>query len=233
MLAILVAFSGIVGVVPMPILAAVLIYAAVGSLRAGALSTIWRTGRIPQIALTATFVATLFLPVAIAVGLGVVLSLLLQLNQGALDLRVTELKPRPDGRYVESPAPDVLPSWTVTLLDVYGSLYYAGAKTLEVRLPAPGGAERPVVVLRLRGHTRLGATSVVILDRYAKRLGDAGGRLFLSGVDKELGEQLARTGKFPKDGDAQVVTATQVIGESSDDAYAEAQRWLADQDKSG
>jgi SulP family sulfate permease len=116
----------------------------------------------------------------------------------------------------------------VTLLDVYGSLYYAGAKTLAARLPDPGGAERPVVVLRLRGRTRLGATSVVVIDGYAKRLADAGGRLFLSGVDTDLAEQLTHAGRLRGGGDVQVVTATQVIGESSDKAYAEAQRWLAD-----
>lgn len=228
MLAILVVFSGIVGVVPMPILAAVLIYAAVGSLRAGAIGTIWRTGRMSQIAVTSTFLATLFLPVAVAVGLGVALSLLLQLNREALDLRVTQLQPRPGGRFAERPAPATLPSRTVTLLDVYGSLYYAGAKTLAARLPDPGGAERPVVVLRLRGRTRLGATSVVVIDGYAKRLADAGGRLFLSGVDTDLAEQLTHAGRLRGGGDVQVVTATQVIGESSDKAYAEAQRWLAD-----
>jgi SulP family sulfate permease len=228
MLAILAVFSGIVGVVPMPILAAVLIYAAVGSLRAGAIGTIWRTGRMSQIAVTSTFLATLFLPVAVAVGLGVALSLLLQLNREALDLRVTQLQPRPGGRFAERPAPATLPSRTVTLLDVYGSLYYAGAKTLAARLPDPGGAERPVVVLRLRGRTRLGATSVVVIDGYAKRLADAGGRLFLSGVDTDLAEQLTHAGRLRGGGDVQVVTATQVIGESSDKAYAEAQRWLAD-----
>jgi SulP family sulfate permease len=172
MLTILVAFSGIVGVVPMPILAAVLIYAAVSSLRAGAIGTIWRTGRMSQIAVTSTFLGTLFLPVAVAVGVGVALSLLLQLNREALDLRVTQLQPRPGGRFAERPAPATLPSRTVTLLDVYGSLYYAGAKTLAARLPDPGGAKRPVVVLRLRGRTRLGATSVVVIDGYAKRLAD-------------------------------------------------------------
>jgi SulP family sulfate permease len=142
------------------------------------------------------------------------------------------LEPRPDGRFTEQPAPATLPSWTVTLLDVYGSLYYAGAKTLATRLPDPSGAERPVVVLRLPGRTRLRATSVLVIDGYAKRLAGAGGRLFLNGVDTDLAAQLDRTGKLPAGGDVQVVTATQVIGESSDQAYAEAQRWLADQEKS-
>ena len=135
MLAILVVFSGIVGKVVMPTLAAVLIYAAIGSLRSGAIGTILRTGRTSQIAFGTTLVATLLLPVAAAVGLGVALSLLLQLNNEALDLKVVRLEPRPDGRFAESPSPERLPSNAVTLLDVYGSLYYAGAKTLAARLP--------------------------------------------------------------------------------------------------
>ena len=94
MLLILALFSGVVGAVAMPTLAALLIYAAAGSLRFGQIATIWRTGLTSQIAIATTFVATLLLPVATAVGLGVVLSLLLQLNQAALDLKVVELVPR-------------------------------------------------------------------------------------------------------------------------------------------
>ena len=48
--------------------------------------------------MVATFVATLFLPVAAAVGVGVALSLLLQLNQEAMDLTVVELVPTDDHR---------------------------------------------------------------------------------------------------------------------------------------
>lgn len=229
MLAILVVFSGVVGVVAMPTLAAVLIYAAVGSVRTGAVGTILRTGRSSQIAVVTTFLATLLLPVAAAVGIGVVLSLLLQLNREALDLKVTELEPLPNGRFAERPGPAILPDDSVTLLDVYGSLYYAGAKTLAARLPDPAGTERPVVVLRLRGRTRLGATSFVVLDAYARRLEDAGGRLFLSGVDSALLEQMERSGRVDTKGAVQVFPATELIGESSDLAYAEAQSWLAAQ----
>jgi sulfate permease, SulP family len=227
MLAILVAFAGIVGQVVIPTLAAVLIYAAIGSLRSGAIGTIWRTGRTSQIAFTTTVVATLFLPVAAAVAIGVALSLLLQLNSEALDLKVVRLEPLPGGRFAEGPAPARLPSNAVTLLDVYGSLYYAGAKTLAARLPETAGAERPVVVLRLRGRTQLGASSVVILDAYAARLAAVGGRLILSGVAAELVKQLRRTGRGHLDADVSAFPATNVIGDSSDEAYREAERWLA------
>ena len=103
MLLILALFSGIVGVVAMPTLAALLIYAGAGSLRLGEIGTIWRTGVTSQIAIASTFIATLLLPVATAVGLGVVLSLLLQLNQAALDLKVVELVPGAGGGLEESP----------------------------------------------------------------------------------------------------------------------------------
>ena len=116
-------------------------------------------------------------------------------------MRVTELEPRPEGRYAERPAPATLPSRAVMMLDVYGSLYSAGAKTLSARLPEPGGSVQPGVVLRLRGRTRLGATSVVVIEGYAKRVADVGGRLFLSGVDPDLADQLAHTGTLAARGD--------------------------------
>ena len=87
----------------MPTLAAVLVYAAYSSLRFSQVFTIVRTNRIAQIAMISTFVATLLLPVAVAVGLGLVLSLLLQLNREALDLRVVERVHRPDGLVDERP----------------------------------------------------------------------------------------------------------------------------------
>ena len=159
MVVILVAFSGVVAEVAMATLAAILIFAGVGSLRPAEVATIWRTGPNSQIAVVATFVATLVLPVAAAVGIGLVISLLLQLNQEAIDLAVVQLEVDDEGRFVETPPPARLPSHTVVVLDVYGSLFYAGSRTLQVRLPDPSGAERPAVVLRLRGRTSLGPRS--------------------------------------------------------------------------
>jgi sulfate permease, SulP family len=231
MLAILVAFSGIVGRVAMPTLAAVLIYAAIGSIRIGGIETVFRTGRTSQIAIVTTFLATLFLSIPQAVGIGVALSLLLQLNKEALDLAVVELVPRLDGRFDERPAPARLRSRDVTLIDVYGSLYYAGSRTLQVKLPDPAGAESPVVVLRLRGRTALGATAFVVLAAYADRLQELGGRLFLSGVDPGLFRQLQRARRVDVDGRVHVFEATRVVGESSAEAYRQAQAWLDERDR--
>jgi SulP family sulfate permease len=160
------------------------------------------------------------------VGIGVALSLLLQLNREALDLSVVELVRRPDGRFAEQPAPERLPSRSVTVLDVYGSLYYAGARTLEAQLPDPAGAVAPVVVLRLRGRTALGATGFSVLAGYARRLDTVGGRLYLSGVDPILMEQARRNRQLDVTGPVRAFAATELIGESTEQAVLDAEAWL-------
>jgi sulfate permease, SulP family len=224
MLVILVAFSGLVAKVALPTLGAILIFAAIGSLRFGEVATILRTGPTSRIAVITTFAATLFLPVAAAVGIGVALSLLLQLNTEAMDLTVVELVPRADGQFEEHPAPKALTSQHITILDVYGSLLYAGSRTLQAHLPDPAGTEAPVVVLRLRGRTSLGATFIKVASDYADRLAEAGGRLYLSGLQPSLTERLRRNGSI--EGPERAFEATPVIGESTRAAYRDAEAWL-------
>lgn len=48
-----------------------------------------------------------------------------------------ELRELSDGRIEEHKPPKELTSDAVTVLDVYGNLFYAGARTLERLLPVP------------------------------------------------------------------------------------------------
>ncbi|TLG15723.1 SulP family inorganic anion transporter [Nocardia cyriacigeorgica] len=221
MLAILVVFAPLVGEVPMPTLAAVLIMAAFGAMDPVRLSAIWSSGSTSRIALAATFLVTLLLPVTAAVGIGVALSLILQLNREAMDLKVVRLAVRGD-HLVEVPAPRRLIDGEIVILDVYGSLFYAGARTLQARLPDPSGARAPTVILRLRGRTTVSATFLAVVADYVRRLDEVDGALYLSGVDARvrdfwtdelLDKQGVRLEFFP---------ATATIGESTLAAYAQA-----------
>ena len=223
MLIILVALSGVVGKVAMPTLAAVLVFAAVGSLRPREIATVLRTGRTSQIAFVTTFTATLFLPVAAAVGIGVALSLLLQLNQETVDLKVVRLIPDDRGRFMEAPVPPRLDDDDIVVLDVYGSLFYAGARTLQLRLPDPSHARRPAVILRLRGRTTLGATFYAVIGEYARQLASNDGRLYLSGLDDSVALRWERDGLFKQAGSVKLHRATPLVGESTYDAFLGAQ----------
>lgn len=227
MILILIFFADAVGEIAMTTLAGLLIVAAVGALRPAEIRTIWHSGVTSQVALVTTFVATLALPIAAAVGIGVALSLILQLNQEAMDLRVVELEIDDEGRWIEHEGPKVLPSRRITILDAYGSLLYAGARTLQRRLPDPTGADHAAVVLRLRGRSSLGATFLVVLRDYAARVGAGGGRVYLSGVSPELHARMRETGIIDAIDNLEVWDATRVLNESSLEAYESAKAWLA------
>jgi SulP family sulfate permease len=224
--AILLVFAGLVGTVAMPTLAAVLIYAGWGSIRPREILSVARAGTIPAIAMLATFCAVLALPVAQAVGVGVIASLLLQLNQESLDLRLVRLVRDPHGAVTETAVPTAAGPGDVVVLNVYGSLFYAGARTLQRLLPTPSATSEdataagtpprgPVVVLRLRGRTTLGATFLRVVSDYARALEDADGELYLSGVDPKLVERWQRDGLTEQLAGISIFAATPVLGEST------------------
>jgi SulP family sulfate permease len=229
MLIILVAFSGVVGLVPMPTLAAVLIFAAVMSLRFNDMGVVWKTSHTGKIGMLLTFIATLALPVAAAVAVGVICSLLLQLNREEMDLKVVRLTRNDAGFLVEQSVPAVLPDAEPVILDVYGSLLYAGARTLGAHLPDPRQTKKPVVILRLRGRTSLGSTFFGVIAGYADALDTAGGRLYLSGVQQDMIDRFHHSQVQDVQGKIRVFHATEVVQASTIAALEDAQSWLIGQ----
>ena len=178
MAVLVVVFPRLVSYVAMPALGMLLILASISTVKPSEALSIWNTGWRSRLASVTTFLSTLFLPIQAAVGFGVVLSALLYVNQSSTDISVVELVKRSDGLIEERKPPKELRSNTVTVLDVYGYLFYAGARTLERLLPKPNGAQNSVVILRLRGRTNLGATLVEVLANYADKLHAGQGRLY-------------------------------------------------------
>ncbi|HYN57960.1 MAG TPA: SulP family inorganic anion transporter, partial [Rubrivivax sp.] len=117
--------------VPMPALAALLIVAGYQGLRLEAAQTIWRTSRVSTVVMALTFLATLFIPLQYAVLIGVALSVVLHVARQSNKVSVTWLVPVADGFPVERPAPRELPSRQFTMLQIYGSLFFAAATSLE------------------------------------------------------------------------------------------------------
>ena len=228
MLLILVAFSGVVGKVPIPTLAAVLVYAAARSLRVGRIDTVLRTGPASRIAFFATLAATLVLLVSTAVGIGVVLSLLLQLNQEAVDLTVVGLQRDEHGDLSKSPR---RPGCPVTRSPRSTS---TAACCSPVLAPCRRGCPIPLTpssrssVLRLRGRGTLGATAFIVVADYAESLQSADGHLFLSGVSGEFEHQLRQTPRVDNRDAVTLVPASPKILESTQSAWRQAEEWLAE-----
>jgi SulP family sulfate permease len=72
----------------------------------------------------------------------------------------------------------------------------------------------------------LGATFFAVIARYAERLRRSGGRLYLSGVDPSLREQIVRVRGDTVSGPVAIIPVTPTLGESTGRALAEGRNWL-------
>lgn len=135
---------------------------------------------------------------------------------------------RPDGQVEEQEPPANLASHHAVVLDVWGSLFFAGARTLQEALPDPAGSEAPAVILRMRGHSAVDATLIKVLDDYARRLSKQNGALYLSGVSDRLAGQLKRSGKLLPADNVHMVGFNAIIGAATKTTLAQAERWVVD-----
>ena len=226
---ILVSLSDIVSYVAMPALGALLIYASAKTISLDDIKAIWAAGWPSIIAAVTTFTSMLFVPIQVSVGIGAALSTVLYAYESSSEIFIVQLVKRDDGLIEERRPAKLLAGNQVTVFDVYGHLFYAGARTLGRLLPKPNGAENSVVVLRLRGRKRMGATLVEVLSAYARTLNEVGGRLYLSGVSDQAYDLLNGSGKLRLGTPVTVFEATTILGESTERAHAKGNAWLVEQ----
>jgi SulP family sulfate permease len=168
------------------------------------------------------------MPLQYAVLLGVAISIVLFVLQQSNTLRIVEWVVQEAGWPVERPAPKQLESGRVTVLYIYGSLFYAVAKALEESLPAVEGSSRAVVILVLRGYEDIGSTVIEVVRRYTQALQANAGKLILVGLSPGLRDQLQRTGALSLIGEENIFLASEAIGEAGNAALRAATDWLAE-----
>jgi len=212
--------------VPMPALAALLIVAGFQGLRVEAAKTIWQTSKVSSTVMVMTFIFTLFIPLHYAVLIGMALSIVLHVIGQSNKIIVKEWALIPGGLPEERPAPPTVPGNKLTLLQIYGSLFFAAAKNLENLLPEVGKAERAVVAIGLRGKSDLSSTFINVLERYAQLLKAQNSKLMLVGVDPVVYGQLEKTGLLYIIGEENIFFATRQLGEAMNLAIAAANEWL-------
>ena len=212
--------------VPMPSLAALLIVAGYQGLRMQEAVLAWNTNSISKVVMIVTFVATLIVPLQFAILLGMAISIVLHVFRESNKVVVTQWLLQPEGFPLEQPAPKRLPSHQLTLLHVYGSLFFAAAKSMEEMLPEVGDATHAVVAINLRGKSQIGSTFVTVLQHYSHALQDQDSKLMLVGVDPAVRDQLAKTGVLKLIGEENVFLATPQLGTALNQAVAAATAWI-------
>ncbi|HYJ12952.1 MAG TPA: SulP family inorganic anion transporter [Thermomicrobiales bacterium] len=216
--------GGVLELIPMAALAALLIYSSSLSIKFPLIQSVQRTNWRSQSAMLLTFVLALVVPLQQAIVLGVVAASVLFIYRASTDIRVTRLQ-RKDGHLVESPVPSRLESDQTYLLDIDGSLFYAGARTLQHTLPTVGNAQRSAVVLRLKGQGDVGSTLLGILNTYAVQLREHHGILLLAGIEPAVHERMRKLRQVDGIGIEHVYASTRVRHESIREAEAFIETW--------
>lgn len=220
--------GGLIERIPVAALAGLLALIGVRSVNLGRIKCVWQTGFGAAMAMVTTFLATLALPIQYAVFLGVVVSFLVTVISEAEKVLLNEIVLREGELPEERPAPLELSSNKITILHPYGSLFFAGARSLEERLPRAERAHRAAVILLLREYTEIGSTFIGVLQRYATVIQKNGGRLMLAGVNRSVWRQLSRTGTLALIGEENVFPAGRRLFESALAALRSARAWLAE-----
>ena len=212
--------------VPESVTSGILIVAAISAIRPHAVRAIWAADRLSALVMAATFMLVLLIPMQYAILAGAGLSVLKYVYLSSLDVRVVRVVVGADGRCRETESPRRLTSADVTVLDIYGSLFFAAGPKIRESLPAVGEARSAVVVLRLRGRGTLQSATIALFRDYAAELAAAGGRLYLAGVGPEMLDQLERTGLLRELGADAVLPATAEYYGSCEAAQSRGRDWL-------
>jgi sulfate permease, SulP family len=224
---VLILLGPLVELVPLTVLAGILIVVGVSAIDIGGMRDVWNASKESAVIMGITLGSMLVMPVQFAVILGAALSAVQYVYSSSKDVRVVALHRLPDGQWSEQPAPDVLPSNEVTVVDIYGSVFYAGVELVDKLLPSVGDAERPVLVVRLRSHAEVGSTFILMIRRYHEQIRAAGGRLILAGVSGRLMVQLESTGVLGEIGAENALPMTDVVFQSVAAAIELGDAWLA------
>ena len=213
--------------IPMPTLAGLLIVVGFSMIKLPRIETVWRTGPASATIMVVTFAATLFAPIQIAVAVGVVLTILMYVFRSAETVRLERIVRQDDGTYVETEAPEELPSGEIVILQPIGSLFFAGVAELEEHLPNVGQARGSVVIFRLRDRDEVGSTFIRALDRYTRSLQAGANLLMLEGLNERVVEQLAKTDVLKMIGEENVFPGQPQFGAALGKALSVAEAWIA------
>jgi SulP family sulfate permease len=217
--------------IPMPTLAGLLIVVGFSMINVPRIQTVWHTGSAPMTIMVITFVATLFVPIQVAVAVGAALHIVLYVFRSAEAVRIERIILQDDGTFVEDTVPEELPSGEIVVLQPIGSLFFAGVAEFEEHLPEVGQARRTVVIFRLRDRDEVGSTFIRALDRYARALQVGGNKLMLEGPNEPVLQQLERTDLLDLIGDENVFLGQPQFGAALRQALAAAEAWIAQDDE--
>ena len=202
-LAIFLVFAPAAPYIPMSAIAAILFIVAYGLIDFAYFRRVLRSDRADAVVCVGTFVATLTVPLAYAVFVGIFLNIALYLRR-ASQLHLQEMVQSPGGPFVERPIRERTGEKSVMFLQAEGDLFFGVADDLQHRLTQIANSGVRVVILRLKRTHSIDATVLSVLEQFTEDMQARGAHVVLCGLRDDLYERLDGFGLVDKIGRANV-----------------------------
>lgn len=213
--------------IAMPALAGLLMVVGYRTVKPANIQAIVKTGPTQTAVMSVTFILTMLIPLQNAVLVGVGISVILYVIAQSNRLVLKRWERDDEGNIAEVEPPRVVGSDEVIVLQPYGSLFFASAKTFEQALPDVTETTRnSVVIVRFRGMADLGSTLMEVLLRYASFLKTTDSKLVIISADQTMLNQLAATGVTRVVGEENIYTSDKWLGRTVTRAWEEAEQWV-------
>jgi SulP family sulfate permease len=221
-------FGSYTELIPMAGLAGLLIVIGFGIMvrESRELGASWKVNRVATAVAIVTIIVGVFEDLTVAIFTGVILSLLMFTFESVKKVKVVELVHRDDGHWDTGPAPDKLTSNEITVIQIYGNVYFADVYSADDLLPSYEEATNAVLIYSMRGRESTNITSIEYIIQLSKKYRESGNRLMLCGVEENVLKQMKDGGLIKVIGEENVIPIQPLIGGSIKLAYGAANRWI-------
>lgn len=227
----LVLFSNLIGYIPLPALAAVVVVSSAGLINFGLIKVTWQSHIQSRVVMMITFLSTLILPLEYAIFLGVLSSILIFLSESS-HVNLTYIIEEENGQFVELPLERLKERQPkIAIVNVEGDLFFAAVEGWQDQIEQILDSGLRVLILRFRRTHLLASTGIMALDQIIRLAKSKDVSVLFCGVRDEIKEPLESAGIVQTVGDTQIFNANDQLFDSTQNAMARAKELLAQDNK--
>jgi len=223
-------FSGLLGYIPIPALASVVIVSAAGLINISLIKLTWQSSLQSKAVMLITFISTLVLPLEYAIYLGILTTIVLHLGVSSR-MNLSYIIENDQGGFLEYPIQglkDQNPE--IAIINIEGDLFFAAVQDLQDQVDRILESEVKVLILRFRRTHLLASTGIMVLDRIVRSAHEKNVHILFCGLKDEVLEPLKTAGLTELIGESRIFLANNQLFYSTLNALNAAKEMLR-QDK--
>jgi len=224
-------FSGLIGYVPIPALAAVVIVSSAGLINPKLIKLTWQSKLNSRVIMVITFVSTLVLPLQYAIYLGILSSILIYLGESS-HLNLSYIIEDEDGQYIELPMKRLEKQRPqIVIINIEGDLYFAAVEDLQEQVEKVLQSDLKVLILRFRRTHLLASTGIMALNQLIRHARERNITVLFCGIHEEVRGPLEAAGVTGIIGEDRIFSANHQLFGSTQRALDEAKTIIEKQEQ--